>query len=236
MAVVNIQAAFGKARTRSSSLAGTFTVARIRRVGFVLLALELLGFFYWSTVVYGHFDLTADAALHFQAWFLIAHGHLFPYSSSGQEYYIQDHAEVLIWLFAPLYWIYPSGVVLLWLQDIIVVLAELVALLWICEVCDQLTAKTGPDALLDSSGRTLPWWWPSALATLGVLLLVGNPWYLYGLSFDFHMIAFGGCFALLTAYDIAHGNNKRCWLWAVLTAMCGDASATYLAGVALSAI
>ncbi len=97
---------------------------RVRRIGFLALGLKLAGFAWWSTLLYQHFALTPDFAQYQQAWYLIAHGHLNPYDTVGNFPFWQNHAEFIMWPLALLYWLFPSGLQLLWLQDIGVVGAE----------------------------------------------------------------------------------------------------------------
>ena len=124
---------------------------RVRRIGFLLLGLKLAGFAWWSTLLYQHFALTPDFAQYHQAWYLIAHGHLNPYDTVGNFTFWQNHAEFIMWPLALLYWIFPSGLQLLWLQDIGVVGAELVAFLWLCQLAERY--RPGRDAQLAGRRR-----------------------------------------------------------------------------------
>ena len=117
-----------------------------------MLAAKLAGFAVWSALLYHRFALTPDFAQYQQAWYLIAHGHLNPYDTVGNFTFWQNHAEFLMWPIALLYWVFPSGVTLLWLQDIGVVGAELVAFLWIC----QLAGEAGRGAAVSPPGRRAP--------------------------------------------------------------------------------
>ncbi|MFI5068251.1 MAG: DUF2079 domain-containing protein, partial [Streptosporangiales bacterium] len=108
---------------------------RLRRIGGLVLGAKLAGFAVWSALLYHRFALTPDFAQYQQAWYLIAHGHLNPYDTVGNFAFWQNHAEFLMWPLALLYWVFPSGLTLLWLQDVGVVGAELVAFLWICQLC-----------------------------------------------------------------------------------------------------
>src|SRR5882724_2195716 len=106
----------------------------LRRAGYVVLGLKLIAFGVWSATLYRHFSLTSDFAQYQQAWYLIAHGHLNPYDTVGNFTFWQNHAEFIMWPVALLYWVFPHGVLLLWLQDAGVVGAEMVAFLWLCEL------------------------------------------------------------------------------------------------------
>ena len=128
------------------------SLRRLRRIGCLVLAAKLAGFAVWSALLYHRFALTPDFAQYQQAWYLIAHGHLNPYDTVGNFTFWQNHAEFLMWPIALLYWVFPSGVTLLWLQDIGVVGAELVAFLWIC----QLAGEAGRGAAVSPPGRRAP--------------------------------------------------------------------------------
>jgi hypothetical protein len=189
-----------------------------RHIGFAVLALQGLGLFIWSWVLYHRYGVGSDFAGYEQAWYLMAHGHLNPYLTVWGEPFFRSHAEIIMWLLAPLWWLSPSGVTLLWVQDIAIVLTECVALAWMCEVAAERSGRGG-------------WKLPG----LGLLLLVANPWMYWAASFDFHAEVLGACFAMLAAFDLAH-HRSRTWIWVGLGLACGDVSATYIAGVGISAL
>jgi hypothetical protein len=192
---------------------------RVRRIGFVVLGVQGVGLLIWSLVIFHRFAISSDFAGYDQAWFLMAHGHLNPTISVwGNHVFLKSHAEIIMVLLAPLWWISHSGLTLLWLADIALVVAECVTFAWMCEVAASRPRRTG---------------WK--LAALGLFFLVANPWMYWALSFDFHAETLGACFALLAAYDLAHHHN-RAWLWVALCLCCGDVCATYVAGVGISAV
>ena len=188
----------------------------VRRTAYVVLSLKLGAFFSWSVVLYRHFALTPDFAQYNQAWYLIAHGDLNPYDSVGQFEFWQNHAEFIMWPMALLYWVFPSGVLLLWLQDIGVVVAELVAFTWLCEI-----------ALRHRVGRDAQW-----LASAGLVLLAVNPWSWWAVSFDFHSECLAIPFVALLGWDLANG-RRRAWVWAVVLLTCGDVAGTYVFGLGI---
>jgi hypothetical protein len=215
----------------------------LRRVGLGLFALQLLGLLLWSSFVYHRFSLTPDYVGAAQAWYLMAHGHLNPFVSDWGEHWLTDHSEAFIALLAPLWWIWPHAILLLWVQDLVVVVAGIVAFLWMIDYLEHRYGSNsidGPRRYRHSlAARAHDFWKPRAATTLlgsmGLLLLLLNPWPYWAASFDLHGEVFGACFAILTAYDISR-RRRRAWLWAVLTLSCGDVGATYLFGVGLSAL
>ena len=188
----------------------------VRRVGYVVLSLKLAAFASWSAVLYHHFSLTPDFAQYQQAWYLIAHGDLNPYDTVGNFAFWQNHAEFIMWPLALLYWVFPSGVSLLWLQDIGVVGAELVAFTWLCEI-----------ALRHRAGRDARW-----LAGAGLVLLAVNPWSWWAVSFDFHAECLAVLFIALLSWDLANG-RRRAWVWVAALLACGDVAGTYVLGLGL---
>ena len=188
----------------------------VRRIAYAVLSLKLAAFFCWSVVLYRHFALTPDFAQYQQAWYLIAHGDLNPYDTVGNFAFWQNHAEFIMWPMALLYWVFPNGVLLLWLQDIGVVVAELVAFTWLCEI-----------ALRCRAGRDARW-----LAGAGLVLLAVNPWSWWAVSFDFHAECLAVPFVALLGWDLANG-RRRAWVWAVILLACGDVAGTYVFGLGI---
>ena len=194
-------------------------VLRVRRIGFVILLAQLAGFLTWSAVLYSHFAQTPDFAQYHQAWYLIAHGNLDPHDTLGRFQFWQNHSEFMLWPLSVLYWVWPHAVDLLWLQDIGVIVAEIVAFTWICQIARERRPA-----------RQAAW-----LAGAGLALLVVNPWILWGISFDFHFETIGIPFAALLAWDLSNG-RRRTWLWVLPLLACGDVTGTYLAGIGLGAV
>jgi len=214
----------------------------VRRFGLIVLAAQFIGLAIWSAELSSHFALGSDFLGYGQAWFQMAHGHLNPYVSGWGEKFLSDHGSFVTILLAPLWWIWPHAVTLLWAQSAAIVVGELVAFIWMCEVALEFSRGCTPPALSDfreDDGvltrlrRHLST--PTVLALLGLIILVGNPWMYWSASFDYHLELLGGCFAMLLAYDVAH-HRKRAWLWLILTALSGDVAITYIFGVGLSAL
>ena len=200
----------------------TGSMSKVQRIGYAVLALELAVFGAWSAIQYRHFALTWDFAVDHQAWVLIAHGNLDPYSTTQGFSSWRDHSEFLLWPLAAAYWVWPHGITLLWLQDLCVAAAEMVVFTWLCELIDQHHQRFQQhDAI-----------WMTAA---GLVLLAANPWLWWSVSFDFHIEAFATLFAVLLAYDLAHRRN-RVWVWVVPLLACGDVAGTYLVGIGIGAM
>ncbi len=195
--------------------AQTGSLCRVRRIGYAVLGLQLACFLVWSTILYQRFALTFDFAINHQAWWQVAQGNLDPYTIEGFAFW-QDHSEFILWPLALLYWVWPHGVTLLWLQDLCVVGAEVVAFTWLCDLMGCHRRRR--DAAM--------------FATAGLALLAANPWIWWAISFDFHFEAIAVLFAALLARDLANG-RRRAWAWVVPLIACGDVAGTYLAGLGM---
>lgn len=207
-----------RGHTASARPPTTGALRRLRRAGYALIGLQFVAFCAWSTVLYQRFAVTFDFAVYHQAWYLIAHGNLDPYSSISRLPFARNDAEVAIWPLAPFYWIWPHDVILLWLQDAGIAVAEAVAFTWICELVPR--PVPGRRALL--------------FVAAGLVLLVADPWTWWGISFDFHEEALALPFAVLLARDLANG-RRRAWAWVAPILAAGAPTATYVIGIGLGA-
>lgn len=214
-AVESLTGGVGRSDGRSAQ---RYRLDRFGWVGVALLLVQCLAMLGWSTLLWQRFALTWDYSAYHQAWWLIAHGRLDPFSTILGMPFWQNNFELFMWPLALIGAVFPHGPVLLWLQDICLVGAEVVAWRWMCEV----TATR-----LRGQGRLL--------AGVGLVLLLANPWAWWSISWDFHMEVAALPFALLAAYDLAHGRH-RAWLWVAVTLLCGDAEATWVAGLGIGAV
>jgi hypothetical protein len=201
------------------SAVASWQLSRVQWAGYAVLGLQFVGFIVWSTIQYQRFAVTYDFSMFHQAWYLIAHGELDPYSTIKYQPFWQDHSEFLVWPLALLYWIYPQGVMLLWVQDACVVLAELMVFTWICS-----------EARKRCPGIDAAW-----LSGLGIFLLAANPWIWWSIGWDFHTETLAMPFAVMLAWDLMEG-RRRVWVWVVPLLACGDVAATYVAGLGLGGV
>lgn len=193
---------------------------RVRWIGYVLLGLQGVGFLIWTVILYEHFSLTYDFAAYNQAWFLIAHGKLYPYSTILSIPFWHNDGEILLYyLLAPLYWIFHSTLVLPWAQILSVVGAEAVAFTWLCDLARRHCMER--DAVL--------------FASLGLLLFLANPWLWWTISFDVHVEPLVVFFAAYMAWDMSRG-KRRAWVWAVAVLLGGAADTAYILGIGLGGV
>ena len=197
-------------------------VERVWRASLGLLVLQLASMLIFTTLQYDRYNLTTDFAAYSQAWTAIAHGHINPYSSVfGQPFWRNDF-ELLLWPSSLLYWLYPSSVVLLWLQVLAVVGAEAVVLTWACQALTRARTPQARGALL--------------LSLVALLLLV-TPWSWFTIGFDVHSEPFVALFGILTAWDLFSGRRARPILWGALTLLAGAAPGSLcLLSVAVAAL
>ncbi|HXP20135.1 MAG TPA: DUF2079 domain-containing protein, partial [Streptosporangiaceae bacterium] len=213
-AVTSAYARFARSRSRTRAS----PVQRVRRAGFVILGVQLIGFLIWSRLLYDRFSLTFDFAIADQAWFQVAHGNLDPSTLENFPFW-QDHSAFMLWPLALFYWVWPHAVTMLWIQDLCVVGAEAVAFTWLCDLAGRHAGR-----------RDAAW-----LAAAGLVLLAANPWIWWAISFDFHFEAVSILFAVLLARDLTSG-RRRAWVWVAPLLACGDVAGTYLAGLGLGGV
>jgi len=172
---------------------------------------------------YRSFDLSSDFAQYNQAVWLIAHGHINPWSSIGSFPFNDNYFSLVTYPLAVVYWIYPHGVVLFWLQDAAGVVAELVAVVWIMEIAQRLTRS-------HEKGRVVV-----VLALGSVLLMLANPWFYRAMFFGVHPEAFAAVFLVLAIRSAWKGQVGWSIAWAVMLLLAGgDLGGLYLAGFGLT--
>ena len=198
------------------------SLQRVHGYGLLAIVVFFFGLAVWSSVIARRFSLTFDYSFYGQAWYLIAHGHLDPFSTTVGAPYWHNAFELVLYPLAPLWYLWPHAVTLLWAQDAATAGCEAVLFIWMCE----LTALGLARHRLRS--------WSVLLPACGVVLLVVTPWTIWINSFDFHPDAIDLLVALLAAHAFWRGHARRGWCWVVVTLLCGVIGATYVAGVGIS--
>ena len=200
---------------------GETPLQRVVSVAHALFVLQFVALVFVSVRLFDHYHLGRDFSVYSQAWWLIAHGHLNPFSSPSGLSFVKNHFELIMWVLAPLYWVNHSAIDLLWIQDLSLVAAEVVVVHWAVDV-----VRRHPGA-----------GFPAATGVAGVaLLLLINP-LLYATAFDdFHSEAIVVLFAVLTARDLYNGRNRRALVWTAGLLLCGDVAAIYVVALGISAM
>ncbi len=201
---------------------------RVRNFGFALLVLEFVGMGVWSYIQASRFSLTADFGNYLQAAWELAHGTLNPVdtvqpSIKGVPVHFWTNAIELFMLPVALaYRIYPHAVTVKWMQYLGLVLAQGIAFAWICDLAarheqDHPSRRSGP-----------------LLAAFGLLLLIGNPWFLWAGAVDAHGEPFVLPMMMGAARNL-HRGRRSAWWWALAGIVSTGIGATYIAAVGTSA-
>ena len=200
------------------------SLRRVRAFGLLIILIGFIGLATWSSVLANRFSLTNDYAFYGQAWYLIAHGHLDPYSTIFPPSFWHNAFELVMWPLAALWYLWPYTVTLLWVQDAATAATEAALFVWLCEIT----------AVAVKSGRLHVW--PAAFPACGLVLLVASPWTIWINSFDFHPEALDLLLAVLAAHAFWRGRSRPGWIAALLALVCGAIGASYVIGVGISAL
>ncbi|MGP6189348.1 MAG: DUF2079 domain-containing protein [Vulcanimicrobiaceae bacterium] len=164
-----------------------------------------------------HASLTWDFATYYQAFWLIAHGDMQPFSSLGHIPFSQIHANFLMWPLAALGALDSAPLTLKLLQDVALSGASLVALLWSGEILAQ-RVENAPHRRLILKGI--------------LLTLVLNPWTYASNAFDFHFYSISALALLGLGRALFRGRAPEAFLWALLGISAGDVTATQVCACA----
>lgn len=211
-----------RGRALGSSLRDADALQRCLVAGLGLLVLQLIALLIFSAVEMGRFGATRDLAIYSQAAWMIGHGQLNPHSSLLGTAFWRNNAEFAVWPLAALYRLYPHPLLLKWLQDLAVVAAEAVVLLWA-----RAALRAAPEGRVSARAGSVV-----LLGTAAVL--VADPWVFQIAAFDFHLEAFTALGAVLAARDLWTGRTRRMWFWVLLVLLCGTSGALCLVGVGVA--
>jgi uncharacterized membrane protein len=166
-----------------------------------VLSVQLSALIVYSTYLYRRFDVAEDFAHNAQAWYLIGHGTLNPLDTIRvpSTPFLRDHFDLILWPLSLLHVVTSSPLVLLIVQDLAVVLAEFVTMMWMVRICEE---------------RLHRWRLPVELGAL--VLLVANAWWYEAVSFDIHLPPLGLPLVLLAGYLLWTGRPR----WALVPAVC----------------
>jgi hypothetical protein len=193
----------------------------LRLAGLVVFGLWLVGLAALSTLLY-HRDLLAeDFATYNQAWTLIGQGHLNPFDTVYGFSFVKADFELIMWPLALIHLVFPHPVVLLWIQDLAIAGCGLVAYLWILEYLEQ--RRVGSSTAI-------------AVASVVLLVTIGNPGIYLTLSFDVHMEPIAALFLLLAGREFWRGRHRRAWCFVAVVLLCGLFSAIMAVGLGVSAL
>lgn len=187
----------------------------------VLFSVQWLVIVLWSIYRWHRMALTLDFASYYQAAYLIAHGHLDPFSTLLGFPFYQNDFELIVWPLGFLLFLFRSSLTLLIVQAISVAAASAIALYWIRQVLVKKSL---------SSTRV------QHLTMIAFLLLTLNPWIYWAISFDVHIEPIILPFAVLAAMTLWQGRLYPTLGWAVLILLGGNVTATYVVGIGLGGL
>src|ERR1700676_1724645 len=213
-----------RASEAASLEAGKRRLRPVLRAAQFLIFAQGLFFLWWSTLQWRRFSLTYDFAVYFRCWHAVWASGLNPLDASVDHQILANNAVFIVWPLAVITRVYPHGVVLLWVQDLALVAAELVVVSWMFEVLAR-------SPIAATKGRLA-----TAIFGTGVLLLVLNPWIYWSMAFDFHSETVAVLFLVLAARDLVNRRWRRMVLWIVGIVLCGYVTATYVLVLALAAV
>ncbi len=187
----------------------------IRIMALGLFGLQALVLMVLSYREYTHFGLTWDYGIFEQAFWMIAHGNLNPHLTVANVAFWRNHFELLMWPLSLLYWVWPNGPTLLFIQDLAAVGAEGFAFL--------ITLK-----IVHGGTELVSKKWQTVLSMVALILLVMNPWTFWAESFDFHFHAIGACFITGALWAFYSDRRQLGYGLVVLTLLTSQVSTTYL--------
>ncbi|MBV8600085.1 MAG: DUF2079 domain-containing protein, partial [Candidatus Eremiobacteraeota bacterium] len=204
----------------SSPAAGLTRLSLLDRIAILGIAAQFAVMVTISYVLWERHGLTGDFAGFFHGWSSIARGDLNPWQQDAANMrYLQNHGELITYLFAPVYWLIPNGFGLRLIQDSSAAGISIVSWLWVRELlASARLART----------LALP------LGLTALVLIVLDPWPIWSNAFDFHWQATGTFFMLAAAYAFFRRNLVLGFAACILTVLTGDVMATILAGLGLS--
>jgi hypothetical protein len=100
-----------------------------------------------------------------------------PFVTTHRYPYLDDHFGLLLYPIALTYLVYPHGIVLLLLQDLAGVGAEIATIWWIADILERRMAARTDGTVERRTGRAAHMTGPAVLTGALVLLLV-DPWFI----------------------------------------------------------
>ncbi len=187
----------------------------------LVLATQLVLMCAWSSVLLHEWSESVDYAMREQAWWLIGHGNLDPYTTPLGRLFLHDHFELINWPLAFFGRLWPSMAWPLWWQNIFVVSAEAAVI----AIVRLMMTKN---------------WWPAEWRREGTLIALAlvlalSPWTWFAVSNDYH---YQTSAAMGVGLWFLYFGLRRRWVLAAVAALgtlaVADVAGTYVAAMALS--
>lgn len=191
---------------------------RLYKVIPIVIALfQFVGLLIWTLIKWHRYAYTWDFAIYYQAAYLIAHGHVNPFSTVLGFPFIQNDFEIIMWPIGWLLAIVHSPFLLPFLQDLALSTTTWITLLWVRDI-----VVTFP--LLTTFEKHI-------LQALAVILMIGTPWVYWTASFDFHIEPIVLPFVVLAGWSFWKNNRRMGYFWTAIFLLGGNVAATYAFGL-----
>ena len=190
------------------------------RICYLFFLIQLIGLVIFSHLQASHFNLEQDFAQFGQGIFKIAHGDFSAFIDFKGRNFYRDHGFFFIYLISPLWYIWPHPELLLWIQDVFILIAELVAFDWIKKI------------VFESKG-TLCKFDSKLILLFSSILLSANPFVAWTAANDFHVEVFSTVFLILITRSLYLSSDFYLfWLFLLLTT--GNVGISYAFGICLT--
>lgn len=194
----------------------------ITAVAYTLFALQLAGCLWWSWTLYQRSSLTYDFAVYHQAYYLIGHGDLNPFSSVLGRPFWRNDGELVLWPLALFGMLSNSAFLLLLLQDVCVVLTGVVAFNWVRQLA------TSPSWRSSLS--------PELALGLALIFLLANPWVYWTTSYDFHVEPLVGLLLILATRALYRRRWPLLGLLVTALLLCGASAVVLVIGLGITGL
>lgn len=193
----------------------------LRRAAIALMSAWSLALVGLGSFAYGRFMESVDFGIFAQAFTQIGSGNLDPANTLKQGSYLSSHFELIMWLLAPLSWITPGSVALVWLQALSIGACGVVVVAFGARLIEREGIAPGRGAWL--------------VGLLCVVVASTQAFWRVNVE-DFHLEPLAGLLILLAAVCLLEG--RRRWMWAAVVAclLCGDVAGLYVVGLGISCL
>ena len=174
-----------------------------------------------GTLLYSRFMESVDFGIFTQAFTEIARGNLDPANTLKQGAYLTSHFELAMWLLAPLAWVTPGSIALVWIQTISLGIAGMVVVVWSSRLLER--HGIGPK-------------WGAAFVGLLVAVVATNQIIWKTVVEDFHFQPVAALLIVLAARDLLEGRSRRMWIWVGLCLLTGDVAGLYAIGLGVTGL
>jgi hypothetical protein len=165
-------------------------------------------------------SLMWDFAVYYQAFYLIANGHLDGFESLTGLPFLKIHGNLLMWPLGVVGAISSAPLTLKLISDGAAALATLVGLEWAREIVEHEAPKNDKVTA-------------AAIVICCVAVAVLNPWTYQSNAFDFHFYAISALAAVGLGRALYNGTKGPALAWMLLGISAGDVSTTIVTATAL---